>query len=109
MPTMVSSWSLYIPDACGCNALVRDNAQAVTDVPHSGTRHFRRFTVRKQHGKQQPRCSTEKNVQHIAAFHTMRTHRTDERQSAPPHAQTCVVGGHRDGLASCALAIANES
>ena len=80
MPTMVLSWSLYIPAVCGCNALVRDDAQAITDVPHSGTQHVQRFSVRKWHGKHQPRCSTEKNAPQSAACHTMSTHKMDARQ-----------------------------
>ena len=82
MPAMVSPWSLYIPAACGRNALIGDDAQAVTDVPHRGTHHVRRCTVRKRHGKHQPRRSTKKNAPHSAACHTMSTQRTDACKGA---------------------------
>ena len=83
MATMVPlSCYLNIRAAGGRNALLRDNAQAVTDVPHSGTQHFRRFTVGGRQCKHQPRCSTQKNAPHCAASHRMSTHRTEARLGA---------------------------
>ena len=109
MPAMVSPWSLYVPTACGCDALIGDDAQAVTNVPHRRTQHVWRNIVRKRHGKQQPRRSTKKNASQSAACHTTSTHRTDACHGAPPPAHICGAGGHRDGPAACAPANANES
>ena len=83
MPTMVPlSCYLNIRAAGGCNALLRDNVLAVTDVPHNGTQHFRRFTFSERQCKHQPRCSTQKNAPHCAASHTMSTHCIEARLGA---------------------------
>ena len=82
MPAVVMPWSLYVPTACGCDGLIGDDAQAVTDVPHRLTQHVRRCTVRKRHGKHQPRRSAKKKAPHSAACHTSRTHRNDACQGA---------------------------
>ena len=112
VPAMVSPRSLYVPTASGCDAGIGDDSQAVTDVPHRGTRHVRRCTVSKRQGKHQPRCSAKKNAPHSAAFHTTSTHRTMPRgapRGAPPPAHIFGAGGHRDGPAACAPVNANES
>ena len=83
MPTMVPlPCYLNIPAAGGRNALVRDNAQAVTDVSHSSTQHLRRFTVGERHCKHQPGCSSQKHAPQCAAIHTMSTHCLEARLGA---------------------------